>query len=168
MSVRARVTVAGTSVVRVSVKILAIGKKHENWVGDGIARYEQRLRKPFDVTWQLLPHSAREGEAARAEESDRILSKLDRDAFVVLLDERGQNVDSPALASRLQGAFDSSKQVAVIIGGAYGVDDRVRQRADFVWSLSKLVFPHQLVRLILAEQLYRAQEIAGGRPYHHV
>lgn len=160
--------VAGTSVVRVSVKILAIGKKHENWVGDGIARYEQRLRKPFDVLWQLLPHSAREGEVARAEESDRILSKLDRDAFVVLLDERGQNVDSPALASRLQGAFDSAKQVAVIIGGAYGVDDRVRQRADFVWSLSKLVFPHQLVRLILAEQLYRAQEIAGGRPYHHV
>ena len=151
-----------------SIRILAIGKKHENWVSDGIARYEQRLRKPFDVTWQLLPHSAREGEAARAEESDRILSKLDRDAFVVLLDERGQNVDSPALASRLQGAFDSSKQVAVIIGGAYGVDDRVRQRVDFVWSLSKLVFPHQLVRLILAEQLYRAQEIAGGRPYHHV
>lgn len=151
-----------------SIRILAIGKKHENWVSDGIARYEQRLRKPFDVTWQLLPHSAREGEAARAEESDRILSKLDRDAFVVLLDERGQNVNSPALASRLQGAFDSSKQVAVIIGGAYGVDDRVRQRADFVWSLSKLVFPHQLVRLILAEQLYRAQEIAGGRPYHHV
>ena len=72
------------------------------------------------------------------------------------------------IRDRLQGAFDSAKQVAVIIGGAYGVDDRVRQRADFVWSLSKLVFPHQLVRLILAEQLYRAQEIAGGRPYHHV
>lgn len=152
----------------VSVRILAIGKKHENWVSDGIARYEQRLRKPFDVTWQLLPHSAREGEAARAEESERILSKVDRDTFVVLLDERGQNIDSPALAARLQGAFDSSRQVAVVIGGAYGVDDRVRSRADFVWSLSKLVFPHQLVRLILSEQLYRAQEIAGGRPYHHV
>lgn len=151
-----------------SVRILAIGKKHENWVSDGIARYEQRLRKPFDASWQLLPHSAREGEAARAEESERILSKLDRDTFVVLLDERGQNVDSPALATRLQGAFDASRQVAVVIGGAYGVDDRVRSRADFVWSLSKLVFPHQLVRLILSEQLYRAQEIAGGRPYHHV
>lgn len=151
-----------------SVKILAVGKKHENWVADGITRYEQRLRKPFDTSWQLLPHSAREGEAARSEESDRILAKLDRDTFVVLLDERGQNVDSPALAKKLQGAFDASRQVAVVIGGAYGVDDRVRQRADFVWSLSKLVFPHQLVRLILAEQLYRAQEIAGGRPYHHV
>lgn len=151
-----------------SVRVLAVGKKHEAWVSDGIDRYEQRLRKPFDVTWQLLPHSAREGVSARTEESDRILAKLDRDAYVVLLDERGQNVDSPALAKRLQGAFDASRQLAVVIGGAYGVDDRVRQRANFVWSLSKLVFPHQLVRLILAEQLYRAQEISGGRPYHHV
>ena len=151
-----------------SVRILAVGKKHENWVADGIARYEKRLRKPFDAVWQLLPHSAREGEAARAEESDRILAKLGAPEFVVLLDERGVNVDSPALARRLQSAFDAGRPVALVIGGAYGVDDRVRQRADFVWSLSQLVFPHQLVRLIVAEQLYRAQEIAGGRPYHHV
>lgn len=150
------------------MRILAVGKKHEKWVLDGIDRYEKRLRKPFDVTWQLLPHSSREGEAARAEESERILAKIDRDAFLVLLDERGRNVDSPALAAQLRGAFDAGRSVTVAIGGAYGVDDRVRQRADFVWSLSKLVFPHQLVRLILAEQLYRAQEIAAGRPYHHV
>ncbi|MGR4011022.1 23S rRNA (pseudouridine(1915)-N(3))-methyltransferase RlmH [Leucobacter sp. 1207-22] len=151
-----------------SVKVLAVGKKHESWVSDGIARYEKRLRKPFDVAWQLLPHSSREGEHARAEESERILAKVDRDAFLVLLDERGKNVDSPKLARTLQGAFDAGRSVVVVIGGAYGVDDSVRQRADFVWSLSALVFPHQLVRLILAEQLYRAQEIAGNRPYHHV
>lgn len=151
-----------------SVRVLAIGKKHEAWVVDGIDRYERRLRKPFDVTWQLLPHSSREGDAAREEESERILQRVDRDTFLVLLDERGQNVDSPALAARLQGAFDIGKPVAVVIGGAYGVSESVRSRADFVWSLSKLVFPHQLVRLILAEQLYRAQEISGGRPYHHV
>lgn len=150
------------------VKILAIGKKHEPWVADGIERYERRLRKPFDATWLLLPHSSREGDAARAEESERILAKVDRDSFLVLLDERGANVDSPALAARLRGAFDAGRPVTVVIGGAYGVDDRVRQRADFVWSLSKLVFPHQLVRLILAEQMYRAQEIAAGRPYHHL
>ena len=150
-----------------SVRILAVGKKHEPWVTDGIQRYEKRLRKPFDVSWQLLPHSSREGDAARAEESERILSRVDRDAYLVLLDERGRNVDSPTLARRLQGAFDAGRAVTVVIGGAYGVDDRVRGRADFVWSLSQLVFPHQLVRLILAEQLYRAQEIAGNRPYHH-
>ncbi|MBL5973602.1 MAG: 23S rRNA (pseudouridine(1915)-N(3))-methyltransferase RlmH [Candidatus Leucobacter sulfamidivorax] len=148
--------------------MLAIGRKHETWVAEGIDRYERRLRKPFDATWQLLPHSAREGEAARAEESDRLLAKLDRDDFVVLLDERGRNVDSRELARLLRAAFDAARPVALVIGGAYGVDERVRQRADFVWSLSKLVFPHQLVRLIAAEQLYRAQEIAAGRPYHHV
>ncbi|MGJ0203502.1 23S rRNA (pseudouridine(1915)-N(3))-methyltransferase RlmH [Leucobacter sp. gxy201] len=151
-----------------SVRILAVGKKHESWVVDGIDRYEKRLRKPFDASWQLLPHSAREGEAARAEESERILAKVGRDDFLVLLDERGLGVDSPALAARLRSAFDRGRPVTVAIGGAYGVDDRVRERADFVWSLSLLVFPHQLVRLILAEQLYRAQEIAAGRPYHHV
>lgn len=151
-----------------TVRILAIGRKHETWVAEGIDRYERRLRKPFDATWQLLPHSAREGEAARAEESDRLLAKLDRDDFVVLLDERGRNVDSRELARLLRAAFDAARPVALVIGGAYGVDERVRQRADFVWSLSKLVFPHQLVRLIAAEQLYRAQEIAAGRPYHHV
>ncbi|WP_211359114.1 23S rRNA (pseudouridine(1915)-N(3))-methyltransferase RlmH [Leucobacter komagatae] len=151
-----------------SVKVLAVGKKHESWVKEGIDRYEKRLRKPFDVSWQLLPHSAREGEAARAEESERILQRVERDAFLVLLDERGANVDSPALAARIQGAFDAGKQIVVVIGGAYGVDDSVRSRAQFVWSLSQLVFPHQLVRLVLAEQLYRAQEIAAGRPYHHV
>lgn len=150
-----------------AVRILAIGKKHEDWVTDGIDRYERRLRKPFDTSWQLLPHSSREGDAAREEESERILQRVDRDAFLVLLDERGLNVDSPGLATRLQGAFDRGKQIVVVIGGAYGVNDRVRERANFVWSLSKLVFPHQLVRLVLTEQLYRAQEIAGGRPYHH-
>lgn len=151
-----------------SVKVLAVGKKHENWVSDGIGRYEQRLRKPFDLSWQLLPHSSREGDAARSEESVRILAKLDRDTFVVVLDERGRNVDSPELARRLRGALEASRPVTVVIGGAYGVTDQVRQRADFVWSLSALVFPHQLVRLILTEQIYRAQEITAGRGYHHV
>lgn len=151
-----------------SIRVLAVGKKHEAWVSDGIDRYERRLRKPFDVTWQLLPHSSREGDAARSEESERILARVDRDAFLVLLDERGKNLDSPGLAGKLQGALDRGRQVVLVIGGAYGVDDTVRSRADLVWSLSKLVFPHQLVRLVVAEQLYRAQEIAAGRPYHHV
>ncbi|MDO4241674.1 MAG: 23S rRNA (pseudouridine(1915)-N(3))-methyltransferase RlmH [Microbacteriaceae bacterium] len=151
-----------------SVRVLAVGKKHESWVSEGIDRYEKRLRKPWDLSWQLLPHSVFEQDRARAEESDRILAKLSADEFVVLLDERGQILDSPDLAARLQRVFDGGKRVAVVIGGAYGVDERVRQRADLVWSLSKLVFPHQLVRLILAEQVYRAGEIVAGRAYHHI
>ncbi|HRO30363.1 23S rRNA (pseudouridine(1915)-N(3))-methyltransferase RlmH [Citricoccus sp.] len=151
-----------------SVRILAVGKKHESWVSEGIDRYSKRLKKPFDLSWQLLPHSSREGDAARAEESARILAKVDGRDHLILLDERGTGFDSPGLARHLQGRFDLGQQVTLVIGGAYGVDASVHERADTVWSLSKLVFPHQLVRLILAEQLYRAQEIAGGRPYHHV
>ena len=150
-----------------AIKIIAIGKKHESWVVEGIERYQKRLQRPFDISWILVPHSAREGLAARQDESERILARLDSSAFVVLLDERGKLVDSPALSKLLLFPLEQSREVVVIIGGAYGVDDSVHERADLVWSLSPLVFPHQLVRLILTEQLYRAQEIARGNPYHH-
>lgn len=150
-----------------AIRILAIGKKHEAWVEDGVERYEKRLKRPFDVTWVLLPHSAREGHSARQEESERLLSKLSETEFVLLLDERGKLVDSPALSKLLLAPLEASRSVTIIIGGAYGVDDSIHERANVVWSLSPLVFPHQLVRLILIEQLYRAQEIASGGPYHH-
>ena len=150
-----------------SLRIFAIGKKHEVWVAEGIERYEKRLRAPWNAEWILLPHSSFEADRARQEESERILSRLKDDDFVILLDERGKNVDSPALSRLIHGELSRSRLVVVIIGGAYGVDERIHQRANFVWSLSHLVFPHQLVRLILAEQLYRAQEIARGGGYHH-
>jgi 23S rRNA (pseudouridine1915-N3)-methyltransferase len=149
------------------IQVFAIGKKHEAWVIGGIRRYETRLKKPFDVEWHLLPHSALEGVRAREEESGRLLKRLSSDDFVVLLDERGEMRDSPSLSRMLVTELDHSRRVIIIIGGAYGVDEQVQKRADKILSLSKLVFPHQLVRLILVEQLYRAQEIASSRPYHH-
>lgn len=149
------------------ITIVSIGKKHEPWVVDGIERYESRLKKPFNVEWVLLPHSALSDAAARQDESERILSRVDARAFVVLMDERGDELDSPQLAKLFDTAFTAGRQMTIVIGGAYGVDDRVHQRADIVWSLSPLVFPHQLVRLILSEQLYRAQQIIAGHPYHH-
>ncbi len=150
-----------------AIKILAIGKKHESWIQEGVERYQSRLKKPYDVEWVLLPHSALQDDRAREDESERILSKLaDRD-FVILLDEIGDEIDSPQLSKLLDNTFTAGRTVTLTIGGAYGVDDRVHQRADFVWALSPLVFPHQLVRLIAAEQLYRAQQIAAGHPYHH-
>lgn len=150
-----------------TLSIVAVGKKHESWVQEGIERYQSRLKKPYTLEWVLLPHSALADDRAREEESERILARLKSQDFVVLLDERGDELDSPQVSRLLDAAFTAGRQVVVIIGGAYGVDDRVHQRADVVWSLSPLVFPHQLVRLILAEQLYRAQQIAAGHPYHH-
>lgn len=149
------------------IRVIAIGKKHEAWAQVGIERYQKRLKKPFAVEWVLLPHSTRNGSEARQIESQAILTRLSPSDFVVLLDETGTLYDSPSLSRQLSEAFTASANITMIIGGAYGVSDELRARAQLVWSLSPLVFPHQLVRLLLVEQLYRAQEIAAGHPYHH-
>jgi len=149
------------------IRIIAVGKKHEAWVEDGIGRYEKRLKRPFNVEWVLLPHSAREDDNARQDESERIYSRIPVDALLILLDERGVLYDSPTLSKLLLSSLEASRHIVIVIGGAYGVNEMIRARADVVWSLSPLVFPHQLVRLLLTEQLYRSQEIAQNRPYHH-
>ena len=149
------------------IRILAIGKRHESWIQDGLERYEKRLRAPWNAEWVLLPHSAREDTQARNEESQAVLSRIQDADYVILMDETGKTLSSPALSAHLRTQIDSSRRIVVVIGGAYGVNDSLISRANFVWSLSPLVFPHQLVRLILIEQLYRAQEIFLGKPYHH-
>ena len=149
------------------ITIFTVGKKHEAWVSEGIERYQKRLKAPFNVTWGLIAPSGFEGPRARQEESERLLSRLNAYDYIVLLDERGKQLDSPGIAQLLEHPLNTSQKIALIIGGAYGVDDTIHQRASFIWSLSPLVFPHQLVRLILTEQLYRAQEITLGHPYHH-
>jgi len=150
-----------------TLKLLVVGKKHESWVSEGIERYQKRLKRPFDIEWVLLPHSAYEDLKARQDESERILLRLMLTISLFCLMNGVKTLDSPALSTLLTAKLDTSQPVTLIIGGAYGVDETVHRRADFVWSLSPLVFPHQLVRLILIEQLYRAQEIAHGHPYHH-
>jgi len=150
-----------------TLKILTIGKKHEDWIALGIERYEKRLKGGFQTEWVQLPHSSLEGDSARQEESERILSRLKPTDHVVLLDERGKSFTSPEMAQYLNTTLSHSASVVFIIGGAYGVDDTVVQRAQLIWSLSPLVFPHQLVRLILVEQVYRAQQIQQGGSYHH-
>lgn len=149
------------------MKIIAIGKKHEKWVLNGIELFEKRLKKPFNLSWDILPHSNFAEEKAREEETQRILAKIKTSDFVILLDERGKNISSPELAKMLSNGFVNSQNFVIVIGGAFGVSEELRQRANFVWSLSKLVFPHQIVRLILVEQIYRAQEISSGGKYHH-
>lgn len=146
---------------------LAVGRKHEDWVLGGIQRYEKRLKPPFKLEWVLLPHSSREGSEARLEESERIHKHLKGDDIVILLDERGEDFTSPQLSKILDESLSRSQRIVLVIGGAYGVTDELRSRASKVWSLSKLVFPHQLVRLMLTEQIYRSQEISSGGPYHH-
>lgn len=149
------------------ITIIAVGKGHDTSLKDAIGRYEKRFKKPFNVQWILLPHSPHSGANAAEDESARIEKRIPFDSFVVLLDERGQNIDSPALAAKIDKALSDAKKLVFVIGGAYGVSEEFRHNANFVWSLSRLVFPHQMVRLMLTEQLYRAQSIIRGEPYHH-
>ncbi len=149
------------------ITIVAIGKKHESWIQPGLERYQKRLSGAYTAQWVLLPHSQLQGNSARHEESQRLQKYIAGSNHIMLLDETGTELSSPQLANALQKQHIHSKKVTFIIGGAYGVSEQLRQSVDFVWSLSPLVFPHQLVRLLLIEQLYRAQTIANQQPYHH-
>lgn len=145
------------------MRIITVGKKHEYM--HAVAEYEKRLRGQYVLDWAYIPHSSRGAVHAHTDESDRILAKLQLDDYVILLDERGTSLTSPGLAELVE--HELGRNITFVIGGAYGVSDELRDRADFVWSLSELVFPHQLVRLIVTEQLYRAYAISHGLPYHH-
>lgn len=148
------------------MRILTVGKKHNPWVEQGIAMYQQRLRRPYTIEWIYLPHQPVASKALE-DESQRLLQRCQAKDFVILLDETGRNLSSPQLSQILQTKLDTAQPLTLIIGGAYGVNDQVKARADLIWSLSALVFPHQLVRLLVTEQLYRAQSIALNEPYHH-
>ena len=141
------------------IKIIAGGKKNTDWVLEAVGEYEKRLRKPYDITWSFLEEEKLERYLAEWPFSGR--------DFVVVCDERGANLSSPEFSSKLSSAFVSGKDVVILIGGAYGFSDLVREKADLVWSFSKLVFPHRLCRVMVAEQIYRASQIASGGPYHH-
>ena len=123
----------------------------------------------FPVELVVLPEAGK-GQASYQQrvESERILAALKPGERVVVLDERGKALTSPAFAQQLGTWRDQGvRQVAFVIGGAYGMTDAVRDRADLVLALSAMIFPHQLVRVLFAEQLYRAATILHGSPYHH-
>lgn len=145
--------------------IIAVGTRHDPDLLQAIHRYERRL--PGVITWQLIPASTESDEGARRIESRSIIEKLQTGDFVILLDERGLELTSPRLSQSLERWQQLGKRIVFIIGGAFGVDSILSERADYTWSLSPLVFPHQLVRLILVEQLYRSAMISQGHPYHH-
>lgn len=150
----------------------SVGKPHESFVKEGVEMFTKRISNYFSVQWNIIPMpknaGVMDGEMLKVKEGETILSLLAKDDFLILLDERGKSFTSEALAKFLeQRTVESVKNVIFLIGGAYGVSDDVMQRANFKWSLSPLVFPHQLVRLILAEQIYRACSIMRNEKYHH-
>jgi len=144
--------------------IVTVGKEKNDVFGDAVKHFELRVLKYLPFEWVYISH-----DATKEKEGERILSVLKKDDYVVLLDEKGKDMKSEALAELIENRMvDSVRRMIFIIGGAYGVSKKVEERANYVWRLSSLVFPHLLVRVILMEQLYRALTIIKGEKYHHV
>jgi len=150
----------------------SIGKAHESYVKEGVELFTKRITNYYPVEWNILSmpkNSATLSEPdLKKKEGEMVLNNLQKEDYLVLLDERGKQLKSEGVAQLIQSrANESVKNIIFLIGGAYGLSDSVAQRSNFTWSLSPLVFPHQLVRLVLAEQIYRACSINRNEKYHH-
>ena len=150
----------------------SVGKAHEPYVKEGIELFTKRLTNYYPADWNIIapPKNAASlsEQELKKKEGETILAALKKEDYLVLLDERGKQMSSEGLAGFIQSrANESAKNLIFLIGGAYGVSEDVSRRANYKWGLSQLVFPHQLVRLILAEQVYRACTILRNEKYHH-
>jgi 23S rRNA (pseudouridine1915-N3)-methyltransferase len=152
---------------------LSIGKQHDVNLRNGIEDFTKRADKYFTVEWQLITSvknaaALNEFDLKKAE-AEVILSHILKEDYLILLDEKGKMLSSVQLANLIQQkANESSKRLIFLIGGAFGVHETIFKRANLIWSLSTLVFPHMLVRLILSEQVYRACTIIRNEKYHHL
>jgi 23S rRNA (pseudouridine1915-N3)-methyltransferase len=148
-----------------TIKIVTVGARPSAELASLIADYTKRFPRNTTITWKYLNHvSQTDISSSKQQESENILRAISSTDFAILLDETGVQLSSVKLSKKL---FNINKPITFIIGGAYGVSKEVYNRADYVWSLSELVFPHQIVRLLLVEQFYRAYTIHTGHPYHH-
>ncbi|MBU7007274.1 23S rRNA (pseudouridine(1915)-N(3))-methyltransferase RlmH [Phosphitispora fastidiosa] len=157
-----------------NIQIFAIGKVKEKYISDGLQEYLKRMRPYACVEVKEVPDdkvpeglSAREAEQVKAREGERILKLLKPGQVVIALDSRGSMISSEQLAEEISGwGLAGKSDLAFIIGGSLGLHSEVIGRADLVLSFGKMTFPHQLMRLILLEQIYRAFKINRGEPYH--
>jgi 23S rRNA (pseudouridine1915-N3)-methyltransferase len=154
------------------IHLWSVGKNHEAYVRPGVEEFTRRLTRYYPAEWYIIPVPKNAGMLSEADlrrsEGKTVLEWLQPDDCLVALDERGKELNSVQLAGFIQSrANESVKRLVFLIGGAFGLDEMVLEKAHFRWSLSKLTFPHQLVRLILAEQLYRACTINRNEKYHH-
>lgn len=150
----------------------SVGKSHEPYVKEGIELFTKRISHYFPVEWKIFTTAKNAAslsvEQIKKAEAANILNTLQNDDVLIVLDENGKQWNSIELADFIQQkANEGSKNIIFLIGGAYGMHESVFKRCQFKWSLSKLVFPHQLVRLILSEQIYRACTIIRNEKYHH-
>lgn len=151
-----------------NIEVISVGRVKSDWIRKGIDHYSKllsRYRKVGFTTVKAAPSSADVGESIEVE-SARIEEKMDTIGFNILLDTSGRTFSSKAFAEYLQKRESGGKQIRFLIGGAFGLSDAVKGRADMLMSLSGFTLPHELSMVVLLEQLYRAYSILAGTKYH--
>lgn len=156
------------------IRIIGCGKIKEKWMRDGLAEYVKRIGaydklEVLEVADEKTPdnNSEAENEMVKYKEGQRILKLIKEDDYVILLDLAGKTMDSEKLSSCIEQLYVKGKsRIDFVIGGSLGVSKELIQRADFRWKLSDNTFPHQLCRIIVTEQIYRAFRIMHNEPYH--
>jgi 23S rRNA (pseudouridine1915-N3)-methyltransferase len=150
------------------INIICVGKKTSTQLESLIKEYEKRLRPYVEINWQIL--SGFEGKMSpdvlKNLESNKIITKLNS-KFTILLDETGEELDNIQLSNLVNDKLIQNSEINIVIGGSYGVSADLKNKSNLILSLSKLVFPHQIVRLLIIEQLYRSYSITNNLPYHH-
>jgi 23S rRNA (pseudouridine1915-N3)-methyltransferase len=139
------------------IRLIAAGNRLPDWIDQGVAEYARRFGR--GLRFELV-------EIPLAREAERMRAALDASDFVIALEVGGRSMTTPELAAWLAARMAGGRDLAFLVGGPDGLDPGVSARADFRWSLSPLTWPHGLVRVMVAEQLYRAHSLLQGHPYH--
>jgi 23S rRNA (pseudouridine1915-N3)-methyltransferase len=153
----------------VRIRVIAIGSRMPGWVREAVDDYLKRFAASLRLSIVEIEAGNRTGSSARRAvevEGERLLAAVRKDEYVVALDERGKEMTTKELAAWLGGHMREARDVALLIGGPDGFAPEVLARANYKWALSKLTFPHALVRVVLAEQIYRAYSLLNNHPYH--
>lgn len=155
-----------------TIRLVCIGKTQSAWIRDGLEEYIRRINRYTRFEIVELPDTKNtrnmDQQTRKRDESERLGAYIQPGTFTILLDEAGKNPGSVALARQLENwLVQGHKTIQFFIGGPYGFTDELRARAGFALSLSAMTFSHELVRLVFAEQLYRAYTIINNEPYHH-
>lgn len=152
------------------IHLIAIGTRTPDWIAQGFEEYARRLPRHLELNLVEVPaitrHKTGDVERARSEEGRKLLGRVPENCRVLALTGAGTTVSTRRLAASVEDWMDGGRDVVMMIGGADGLSTECIDRADESWSLSALTFPHQLVRVILAEQLFRAWSIISNHPYH--
>ena len=161
-----------SSFIAMKLHFWAIGKNNEPYVKEGVDDFTKRISKYYPVEWNIIPVPKNAGMMSemdlKKKEGEIVMEWINKDDYLVALDENGKEFTSETLADFIvKRSNQSVRNLVFLIGGAFGLDEVVLTRANYKWSLSRLTFPHQLVRLILAEQVYRACTIIKNEKYHH-